>query len=355
MNWRLPLTLALLLGAIATGWSVWRMSHPADDGVLRTRPDYVLRDYEITALDKQGKESFTLRGPVLQRDPANRTMTLATPRFLVPDRLGRYWNVVAQQGFVPADGGQLELRGQVRADSPADAPPPTRIETDWLALDLERNRARSTAAVTVTRPGLTMRGTGLEADFDASRSRFSRRYAPTMSRTTEFAATVLALALLAAGTAVARTSDRNQPMDIEAARSDCGLGENATCTFSGQATITQGSLRIAAEKAVVTQVAGKPSRAQFSGGVQLQQDMDDGDHIDARSNSVDYDMRNEVIVFTGNVSIAQRRGSLSGERVVYNLKTGQLESGGGTGGGRVKMRILPKQAQPAQDSGKGTP
>ena len=57
-------------------------------------------------------------------------------------------------------------------------------------------------------------------------------------------------------------------------------------------------------------------------------------------------------MFTGNVSIAQQRGSLSGERVVYNLRTGQLESGGGTGGGRVKMRILPK---PAQASGKGTP
>ena len=46
--------------------------------------------------------------------------------------------------------------------------------------------------------------------------------------------------------------------------------------------------------------------------------------------------------FTGNVTITQNRGSLSGERVVYNLKTGQLESGG-NGGGRVKMRILPKQ------------
>ena len=123
-----------------------------------------------------------------------------------------------------------------------------------------------------------------------------------MSRTTELAASVLALALLAAGTAAARISDRNQPMDIEAARSDCGLGENATCTFSGQATITQGTLRIVAEKAVVTQVAGKPSRAQFSGGVTLQQEMDDGDHIDARSASVDYDMRSEVIVFTGNVN-----------------------------------------------------
>ena len=164
-----------------------------------------------------------------------------------------------------------------------------------------------------------------------------------MSRTTDLAAGALALALLAAsGGAGARTSDRNQPMDIEAARSDCGLGENATCTFTGNATITQGTLRIVAEKAVVVQAAGKPSRAQFSGGVTLQQEMDDGDKIDARSANVDYDMRNEVIVFTGNVTITQNRGSLSGERVVYNLKTGQLESGG-NGGGRVKMRILPKQ------------
>ncbi|HEY1071159.1 MAG TPA: lipopolysaccharide transport periplasmic protein LptA [Thermomonas sp.] len=164
-----------------------------------------------------------------------------------------------------------------------------------------------------------------------------------MSRTTELAAGALALALLAASCgAGARTSDRNQPMDIEAARSDCGLGENATCTFTGNATITQGTLRIVAEKAVVVQAAGKPSRAQFSGGVTLQQEMDDGDKIDARSANVEYDMRNEVIVFTGNVTITQNRGSLSGERVVYNLKTGQLESGG-NGGGRVKMRILPKQ------------
>ena len=70
MNWRLALTLVLLLGAIASGWSVWRMAHPAGEEVLATRPDYVLRDFEITALDRQGKESFTLRGPVLQRDPA---------------------------------------------------------------------------------------------------------------------------------------------------------------------------------------------------------------------------------------------------------------------------------------------
>ena len=166
INWRLTLTLLLLLGALASGWQVWRMSHPVDGGLLRTRPDYVLRDFEITSLDKRGRESFTLYGPVLQRDPADKTMLLATPRFQVPDRSGRYWDVHAQQGFVPAGGEQLELRGQVRADSPADAPPPTRIETNQLTLEMGKNRAHTSAEVTVTRPGLTMRGMGLEADFD---------------------------------------------------------------------------------------------------------------------------------------------------------------------------------------------
>lgn len=176
-----------------------------------------------------------------------------------------------------------------------------------------------------------------------------------MFRPTDFAAGTLALALLAAfGSAGARTSDRSQPMDIESASGVCETGQNAVCTLTGKVSITQGTLRIQSEKAVVTQAGGNPSRAQLSGGVTLQQEMDDGDHIDARSANVDYDMRNEVIVFTGNVNIAQRRGNLSGERVVYNLKTGQMESGGN--GGRVKMRILPKDAQGGgQSGGKGSP
>lgn len=182
MNFRQVLTVLLLLAAIAGGWSVWQRSHSPGPEPLSTRPDYVLRDFEIVALDAQGKESFTLRGPMLQRDPADLTLRLATPQFLVPDRQGRYWDVRAQHGFVPAGGQRLELHGQVRADSPPETPPPTRISTDWLALDLEHDRASSPAAVTITRPGLTMQGIGLEADFDRQRvsllSQVRTHYAP---------------------------------------------------------------------------------------------------------------------------------------------------------------------------------
>ncbi|MFT4180156.1 MAG: LPS export ABC transporter periplasmic protein LptC [Thermomonas sp.] len=181
-RWRAGLSVALLLAAIASGWSIWRQSRPADDGVLATRPDYVLREFEITSLDKQGKESFTLRGPEVHRNPADKTMEMATPLFLVPDRGGRYWQVRAQHGIVPADGGQLHLRGQVRADSPPNAPPATRIETGQLTLHLAQHRATTPAKVTVTRPGLTMQGIGMQADFDSQQvsllSQVRTRYVP---------------------------------------------------------------------------------------------------------------------------------------------------------------------------------
>lgn len=164
-------------------------------------------------------------------------------------------------------------------------------------------------------------------------------------RLADLAAFVLALtaAAFAAG-AHARSSDRNQPMDIEAAQSVCSLGGNDSCTLTGNVTMTQGSLRVVAAKAVIEQTGGDPSRALLSGGVTLRQTLDDGNQINATANNVDYNLKTEVVVFTGNVEIRQQRGSTSGQRIAYNMKTGQVESGG-AGNGRVKMRILPKSAQ----------
>ena len=168
-----------------------------------------------------------------------------------------------------------------------------------------------------------------------------------MSRSAEFPVILLAamaIALAASAPAGARSSDRSKPMDIEAARSDCGLGSNTTCTLTGNVVISQGTLHVVAAKAVVHQNGGDPSRALLSGGVTLRQELDDGGTIDAKSSNVDYDMRNEVVTFTGDVTINQARGTLTGQRVVYNMRTGQVQSGG-EGGGRVKMRIMPKSAQ----------
>ena len=172
-----------------------------------------------------------------------------------------------------------------------------------------------------------------------------------MSRSPNLLIGALAAAFaLVSGPAGARSSDRNKPMDIEAGHQVCGLGDDATCTFTGKTTITQGTLRIVSDKAVISQAGGEPSRAQFSGGVTLSQQMDDGTNLNANAANIDYNLRTEVVVFTGNVKIQQARGTLNGERVVYNMKTGQIESGG-SGNGRVKMRIVPKSAQGGGSNG----
>lgn len=183
MNWRAGLTIVLLLAAIACGWSVWTESGHARDSTVALRSDYVLHDFEIVSLDVQGKESFTLRGPRLQRDPGAKSMTLETPVFLVPDRHGNYWDVRALRGLVPDDGKELRLRGKVVATSPEQTPPATRIETEQLNLFPGENRATSAATVVLTRPGLTMRGRGLRAELDRQQvsllSEVHARYVPT--------------------------------------------------------------------------------------------------------------------------------------------------------------------------------
>ena len=73
----------------------------------------------------------------------------------------------------------------------------------------------------------------------------------------------------------------------------------------------------------------------------MSQTLDDGTPVNTRSAAVDYDFSTEIIILTGNVTITQPRGNLSGERVVYNMRTGQVQSGG-QGGGRVRMTIQPK-------------
>jgi lipopolysaccharide export system protein LptA len=155
---------------------------------------------------------------------------------------------------------------------------------------------------------------------------------------------LLSAGMLAANVAFAKTADRNQPMDIDAGRSEGGLDDSAPTVLSGGVKINQGSLDIDSSTATISTRNGDPSRAVLSGSpVVLKQQMDDGTPMTARASKVDYDLNTEIVVFTGNVKIEQPRGNMSGERIVYNMKTGRVESGG-AGNGRVKMRINPKSA-----------
>lgn len=167
-----------------------------------------------------------------------------------------------------------------------------------------------------------------------------------MSRNAIWSACGLAVLLALANpqSADARSSDRNKPMLIDAGQTSGTLDDSTPTVLSGGVTIDQGTLHVEAAKAVLSTAGGEVSSAVLTGEpAQLEQELDDGTPMTAVADRIDYNMRTEVVVLTGNVVIEQPRNSLRGDRVVYNMRTGQLTSGG-EGAGRVRMRILPKNA-----------
>lgn len=166
------------------------------------------------------------------------------------------------------------------------------------------------------------------------------------------AASRLPVALLAllipAGAVMAKATDRNQPMDLDADTTDCAVDDaGGPCLFIGNVHIVQGTLDVRAAKADVRRAAGDIQRVLLTGTpVLLKQQLENGSMIDARARNVEYDLPKDTVTFTGGVRLDQPgRGAISGERIVYNMRTGQVQGGGGAG--QVRTTILPKGAKPA--------
>jgi lipopolysaccharide export system protein LptA len=160
------------------------------------------------------------------------------------------------------------------------------------------------------------------------------------------AARFLLLALALPGLALpsvvlAKSSDRKAPMDVDAGSTDATLTENGDTILSGGVTITQGTLEVKSDQAVIHRKNDEMSQVVLTGSpATLKQVNDNGEPMNARAAKIVYTLDSDLVVLTGGVVIEQTRGNMRGESVTYDLKTGRLNGGGG--GGRVKMTILPK-------------
>ncbi|KRA51705.1 lipopolysaccharide transport periplasmic protein LptA [Pseudoxanthomonas sp. Root630] len=155
------------------------------------------------------------------------------------------------------------------------------------------------------------------------------------------------LLLLPAAGAAAKSTDRNQAMSIDAGGQSGNLEGDGKTLLSGGVVVTQGSLEIRSSAAEIYMAGGEISRTVFTGKqVKMKQQMDNGSWMDAQADRVEYDMKTETITFIGNYTVKSDRGSNSGQRMVYNTKTGNMQAGGD--GSRIKTVIPPKTAAPAQ-------
>ena len=168
--------------------------------------------------------------------------------------------------------------------------------------------------------------------------------------------TLAATLLLAFGCSLglraeAASSDRLQAVDLDAQNIEGTLAEDGDVRLSGQVSIRQGTLDIAADTAVLTRVQGEVSRVVFEGAPAVMKQIDDaGAPINVRARKVTYSPQSNEVLLEGGVEVDQPQGMLRGERVTYDLASGRLRADGAGTDGRIRMRIEPRAATPA-----GTP
>lgn len=164
------------------------------------------------------------------------------------------------------------------------------------------------------------------------------------------AASLLLVAALALPMgAAAKSTDRNQMLDVDAGSSDCSVSdERLPCLLTSGVTISQGTLEIQATRADLRRSSGEFQRVILNGGpVKMKQQMDDGGWVDATAAQADYNMQSDTVVLTGNAVVNQPgQGKIEGQRIVYNMSTGRVQ-GGGEGQGRVRMQFQPRNQTPA--------
>ena len=179
------LTAGVLAGAAAMiGLALWQLSArtpaPSSRGA---RSDYVLHDFDLVSLDAEGRESFSVSAPYLERDPGGRSLSLRKPEFSFPDRQEGRWLATSVKAWVAEKGVEVRLVEQVRFTGPASpSGERTRLATEHLQVFPKRDLALSADPVTITRADSILQGTGLRADMKAHRiqllSHVKGRYAP---------------------------------------------------------------------------------------------------------------------------------------------------------------------------------
>lgn len=176
-----PSTLVLLLLAVVvTGWVALglRQRPVVDDFVGPPRPGYSLDQYELVVLDREGRESVSLIGPLLVRDAETGMTDLLQPRFTLPSESGE-WTARSGLGRLNASGDELRLTRDVRIDGPPDGPNANlRFRSEELTVLPEAQWVTSQAAVSIEQGPSIILGQGLEVELD------TRRFRTTQSRIT---------------------------------------------------------------------------------------------------------------------------------------------------------------------------
>ena len=165
-------------------------------------------------------------------------------------------------------------------------------------------------------------------------------------------AAVLSIAIMAASSAFAIPSDRNQPISLVADRATFNEKTGVT-TYSGNVIIEQGTMRLQAasivanlnQKKQISSITASGSPARF----QQQLDANKG-LAKGQAQKIVYNAETGIITMSGGALLEQDGASIRGNTLKYSMNKGDIEATGtpnssGSSSGRVQIVIPPSSTK----------
>jgi lipopolysaccharide export system protein LptA len=157
------------------------------------------------------------------------------------------------------------------------------------------------------------------------------------------------LILLLPAIALGLTSDREQPLNIEADHVIID-DKKGTMVYTGKARFRQGSIVVTADQVQIYSEDRRFTRAVAVGKpATFEQKLDDGKVVKARANRMEYRVKDARLVLTENAEVWQDKNHILSDKIVYRLDTQVIDAKGKSDGGRVKITIQPGSFQEAPE------
>ena len=157
----------------------------------------------------------------------------------------------------------------------------------------------------------------------------------------------LAGSLLAASLpALALTGDTDQPIHIESDQQSLDMQGNIV-TFTGNVIVTQGSIKINADKVVVTRPGGEKGKEVIDGygnPATFYQMQDNGKPVKGHAAKMHYELQSDFVVLTGNAYLEQVDSNIKGDKITYLVKEQKMQAFSEKGK-RVTTVLVPSQLQ----------
>ena len=150
----------------------------------------------------------------------------------------------------------------------------------------------------------------------------------------------------------AEKADREKPINLEADRISMD-DINKVQVFEGNVVMTQGTIKINADKVVVTRPGGEQGKEIIDGygnPATFYQMQDNGKPVEGHASQMHYELAKDFVVLTGNAYLQQVDSNIKGDKITYLVKEQKMQAFSDKGK-RVTTVLVPSQLQDKNNKG----